>query len=131
MYSTIDDWLDDLATLTDEVRASQQFQDWLGVQSRSHDYSHCNALLISLQCPEATKVAGYNVWQSEFDRPGGRTSDLDLGADLTICCSECHNSPSYHDRSDCRYDETPPDEWSRGLVGFKPTAVFDVSQTGG
>jgi hypothetical protein len=32
-------------------------------------------------------------------------------------------------RSDCEYDETPPEEWSKGLVGFIPTAVFDVSQT--
>ena len=30
-----------------------------------------------------------------------------------------------------QYDETPPEEWSRGLVGFKPTAVFDVAQTEG
>jgi len=44
---------------------------------------------------------------------------------------ECENSPSYHEQSDCEYDETPPDEWSKGLVGFKPTSVFDVSQTEG
>jgi hypothetical protein len=35
----------------------------------------------------------------------------------------------YHEISDCKYDETPPEEWSKGLVGFKPTAVFDVSKT--
>jgi len=33
--------------------------------------------------------------------------------------------------SDCEYDETEPDEWSRGLVGFRPTSVFDISQTEG
>ena len=31
MHSTIDEWLDDLATLTDEAKASQQFQEWLDV----------------------------------------------------------------------------------------------------
>ena len=36
-------------------------QEWLDVQSRFHDYSHRNTLLIKLQCPEATKVAGYNT----------------------------------------------------------------------
>ena len=25
-------------------------------------------LLIKLQCPEATKVAGYNTWRNEFNR---------------------------------------------------------------
>ena len=50
---------------------------------------------------------------------------------ITKQCSECENSPSYHEQSDCEYDETSPDEWSKGLVGFKPTAVFDISQTEG
>jgi hypothetical protein len=31
----------------------------------------------------------------------------------------------------CEYDETSPEEWSEGLVGFKPAPVFDVSQTEG
>jgi len=29
------------------------------------------------------------------------------------------------------YNETSPDEWSKGLVGFKPAPVFGVSQTEG
>ena len=50
---------------------------------------------------------------------------------LTKQCPECENSPSYHKDSDCEYEETPPEEWSEGLVGFKPAPVFDVSQTEG
>ena len=46
-------------------------------------------------------------------------------------CPECGNSPSYHDRIDCEYDETPTDEWEKGLVGFRPAPVFDISQTDG
>ena len=46
-------------------------------------------------------------------------------------CPECENSPSYHERSDCEYDETPSEEWSKGLVGFRPAPVFDISQTEG
>jgi len=38
---------------------------------------------------------------------------------ITKQCPECENSQSYHEQSDCEYDETPPDEWSNGLVGFK------------
>ncbi len=41
------------------------------------------------------------------------------------------NSPSYHEKIGCEYNETLPEEWSKGLVGFKPTAVFDISQTEG
>ncbi len=32
---------------------------------------------------------------------------------------------SYHDRSDCEYDETSPDEWPKGLVAFRPAPVLD------
>ncbi len=30
-----------------------------------------------------------------------------------------------------KYDDTPPEEWDRGLVAFKPVPVFDISQTEG
>jgi len=61
MHSTITEWVDDLADLTDDAAASEQFQEWLDVQSRFHDYSYRNTLLIKAQCPEATKVAGYHT----------------------------------------------------------------------
>jgi hypothetical protein len=50
---------------------------------------------------------------------------------ITKQCPECENLPSYHQDSDCACDETLPEEWSEGLVGFKPAPVFDVSQTEG
>nr|WP_233340636.1 ArdC-like ssDNA-binding domain-containing protein [Haloprofundus sp. MHR1] len=133
MHSTIEDWIDELVADVDEAKASQQFQEWLDVQSRFHDYSHRNTLLIKLQCPEATRVAGYNTWRSEFDRhvQEGEQAIWIWAPIITKQCPECENSPSYHEQSDCDYDETSPEEWSKGLVGFKPTAVFDVSQTEG
>ena len=133
MHSTIEDWIDELIADVDEAKASQQFQEWLDVQSRFHDYSHRNTLLIKLQCPEATRVAGYNTWRSEFDRhvQEGEQAIWIWAPIITKQCPECENSPSYHEQSDCDYDETSPEEWSKGLVGFQPTAVFDVSQTEG
>ncbi|MDT3437472.1 MULTISPECIES: ArdC-like ssDNA-binding domain-containing protein [Halobacteriales] len=133
MHSTIEAWIDELVDDVDEAQASEEFQEWLNVQSRFHDYSHRNTLLIKLQCPEATKVAGYNTWRNEFDRyvQEGEQAIWIWAPIITKQCPECENSPSYHEQSDCDYDETPPEEWSKGLVGFKPTAVFDVSQTEG
>ncbi|WP_227379183.1 ArdC-like ssDNA-binding domain-containing protein [Haladaptatus halobius] len=133
MHRTIERWIDDLTALTDEARASQQFQDWLDVQSKFHDYSHRNTLLITLQCPNATKVAGYNTWRTEFDRhvQEGENGIWIWAPIITQQCPECENSPSYHEHSDCTYDELPPEAWSKGLVGFRPTAVFDISQTEG
>jgi hypothetical protein len=133
MHSTIEQWIEDLIDLVDEATASEAFQQWLNVQSRFHDYSHRNTLLIKRQCPEATKVAGYNTWRNEFDRyvKEGEQAIWIWAPIITTRCPSCENSPSYHDRSDCDYDETPRKEWSKGLVGFKPVPVFDVSQTDG
>jgi len=133
MHSTIEAWIDELVDDVDEAQASEEFQEWLNVQSRFHDYSHRNTLLIKLQCPEATKVAGYNTWRNEFDRyvQEGEQAIWIWAPIIAKQCPECENSPSYHEDSECEYDETPPEEWSKGLVGFKPTAVFDVSQTDG
>ena len=133
MHSTIEAWIDELVDDVDEAQASEEFQEWLDVQSRFHDYSHRNTLLIKLQCPEATKVAGYNTWRNEFDRyvQEGEQAIWIWAPIIAKQCPECENSPSYHEDSECEYDETPREEWSKGLVGFKPTAVFDVSQTDG
>lgn len=133
MHSTIEQWIDELVDDVDAAQASEEFQEWLDVQSRFHDYSHRNTLLIKLQCPNATTVAGYNTWRNDFDRhvQEGEQAIWIWAPIITKQCPECENSPSYHEQSDCDYDETPPVEWSKGLVGFKPTAVFDVSQTDG
>jgi len=133
MHSTIEQWIDELVADVNDAQDSSEFQEWLDVQSRFHDYSHRNTLLIKLQCPEATKVAGYNTWRNEFDRhvQEGEQAIWIWAPIITKQCPECENSPSYHEDSECEYDETPPEEWSKGLVGFKPTAVFDISQTEG
>ncbi|GAA0212622.1 ArdC-like ssDNA-binding domain-containing protein [Halobaculum roseum] len=133
MHSAIDQWLDDLVEATESARASEAFQEWLDVQSRFHDYSARNTMLIQQQCPEARKVAGYRTWQEEFDRhvKEGESAIWIWAPIVTTRCPECENAPSYHADSDCEYDETPPEEWDEGLVGFRPVPVFDVSQTEG
>jgi hypothetical protein len=133
MHSTIEAWIDDLVDHVDDARASEEFQEWLDVESHFHDYSHRNTLLITLQCLEATRVAGYNTWRNDFDRhvQEGKQAIWIWASIITKRCPMCENSPSYHEQIDCEYDETPPEEWSKGLVGFNPAPVFDVSQTDG
>ena len=133
MHSTIETWIDELVDTVDDAQRSEAFQEWLDVQSRFHDYSYRNTLLIKQQCPEATKVAGYRTWQEEFDRyvEEGESAIWIWAPIIAKRCPECENARSYHEGSDCEYDETPPEEWSKGLVGFNPAAVFDISQTEG
>lgn len=44
------------------LRTSEGWQCWLKVRRHFHDYSFANVLLIALQLPEATKVAGFRKW---------------------------------------------------------------------
>ncbi|WP_226008340.1 ArdC-like ssDNA-binding domain-containing protein [Natrinema salinisoli] len=133
MHSTMEAWAEDLVEEVDDAASSEQFLEWLDVQSRFHDYSYRNTLLINRQCPHATRVAGYRTWQNEFDRhvKEGENAIWIWAPIIAKQCPDCENSPSYHERSDCEYDETPPEEWSKGLVGFRPAPVFDISQTEG
>ncbi|UHQ98945.1 ssDNA-binding domain-containing protein (plasmid) [Natrinema zhouii] len=133
MHSTMETWVDDLVEEVDDAVSSEQFQEWLDVQSHFHDYSYRNMLLITRQCPHATRVAGYRTWQNKFDRhvKEGESAIWIWAPIIAKQCPECENSPSYHDRSDCEYDETSPEDWSKGLVGFRPAPVFDISQTEG
>jgi N-terminal domain of anti-restriction factor ArdC len=47
-----------IATLT----SSENWTRWLEAQQRFHRYSFGNTLLISLQRPDATRVAGFRTW---------------------------------------------------------------------
>src|SRR5438093_7234673 len=46
-----------------EIHDSETFRRYLDAQSRFHTYSPSNALLVLLQRPDATRVAGYVTWQ--------------------------------------------------------------------
>jgi len=56
----IDQLRQGVATLT----STDQWTRWLRVQRRFHHYSWGNSLLILMQCPDATRVAGYHTWKS-------------------------------------------------------------------
>ena len=100
----------------EQLTSSERWQEWLAVQSRFHHYSFRNTLLIQLQCPEATRVAGFRAWQQL-----GRQVRKGEKAIWIL-------APVTRKRSD---DDVEDDGKSRILVAFKPACVFDISQTDG
>ncbi len=46
----------------------EQYQNYLRTMSKFHRYSVNNQMLIHLQRPDATLVAGFNKWKNQFDR---------------------------------------------------------------
>lgn len=53
-----------LETGVSEVFQSDRYRDYLKTMARFHHYSFANSLLILLQCPDATRVAGVKTWNS-------------------------------------------------------------------
>jgi len=50
------------------VYQSERYKDYLTTMSKFHKYSYRNSLLIMMQNPAATCVAGYKAWQKNFNR---------------------------------------------------------------
>jgi len=102
-----------LERLAGEVLALRETEGWhryLAAQARFHRYSPRNAMLISLQRPDATSVAGFRTWQALGRQVRRGERGLSILAPLLT-----------------RRD----DDDERLLAGFRWVSVFDVSQTDG
>lgn len=51
-----------------ELFESEKYKTYLYAMSKFNNYSFNNTLLIAMQKPEATLVAGYKAWQKNFER---------------------------------------------------------------
>lgn len=133
MQESIEEFVEDLIDEANSASESETLKRFLDAHSAFHDYSYRNTLLIQMQCPHATRVAGYRTWQDEFNRQVQKGEEAIFIWQPVIAkqCPECGNAPNYHDSAGCEYDETAPEEWSEGVVTFRTTSVFDVSQTEG
>ncbi len=106
-----------LASLSDGVArlvTGERWARYLSFQSRFHAYSANNTMLLLLQNPYATRVAGYRAWQA-LDRQvrSGETA-------LRILAPVRY-----------RREDAPDAERASEVRGFRLVSVFDVSQTGG
>ena len=68
MSQKIDETLTQLQQGITELFDSEKYKEYLDVMSKFHDYSVNNCLLISMQRPDATYVAGYTAWKEKFKR---------------------------------------------------------------
>jgi len=100
----------------DKILTSDGFADYLRLQSKFHQYSANNTLLILAQRPEASKVAGYRKWQ-EMDRQVRK-------GEKAIKIFVPH---TYRDKDDLDEQGRPREK----ISGFGIGNVFDIQQTDG
>lgn len=109
-----------------DVFSSGRYAEYLAVMSRFHDYSLNNCLLIAMQRPGATLVAGYRAWQDKFDRHVRKGEHgIRILCPVIVRASPTGDSPREEDESS---EEKAPE---KRLAGFRMGTVFDVSQTEG
>ena len=127
--------------ITDQLEAgiqalfeSDKFQQYLKTLSKFHDYSLNNTLLIALQKPDATLVAGYTAWKKQFGRQVQKGE-----SGIRILAPTPYKKKMEVDKTDPitgeiikNPDGTSVKESKEVLMpAFKVVNVFDVSQTDG
>ena len=115
--------LDKLEAGVMEFFTSDKYISYLQVMSKFHTYSANNQILIAMQMPEATAVAGYNSWMRNFDRHVKRGEKS-----ITILAPMKVKIKIDTDRRDA---DGKIIQEERETIKFRPVSVFDVSQTEG
>ena len=117
-----------------ELFESEKYMSYLSVMSRFHRYSVNNTMLIYMQKPDATLVAGYNKWKDQFER---HVKKGEHG--ITIIAPTPYKKKIEEQKLDP--DTKAPildkdgkivtEEKEIEIPMFRPVKVFDVSQTDG
>ena len=66
--SLLDETLERLENGVKEFFTSEKYQEYLKIMNKFSSYSFQNTVLISSQRPDATLVAGYQSWKTNFGR---------------------------------------------------------------
>ena len=113
---------------------SEKYFDYLRTMTRFHSYSVNNTVLIHLQMPNASHVAGFNQWKNRFSRhvkKGAKGITIIAPTPFKKKVEEMKLDP---DTNEPMYDENGKlimEEKTIQIPMFKPVKVFDLSQTEG
>ena len=112
---------------------SERYQDYLKAMSKFHDYSLNNTLLIVMQKPDASLVAGFNKWRDEFERHVKRgEKGIKILAPAPYKIKKEQEKLDPDGKPIIGEDGKPVTEQKEITVpAFKVVSVFDVSQTDG
>lgn len=117
-----------------ELFESEKYKTYLSTMSKFHNYSFNNTLLIAMQKPEATLVAGYKAWQKNFERHVNKGEKA-----IRILAPAPYKIKEERDKLDpvtgeMMFDENgmpQKEEVEVTIPAFRAVSVFDVSQTDG
>lgn len=128
-YETLDEKIEafhgELETAIADLADDENWLAYLDTMSRFHRYSMLNQLLITMQRPDATRVAGYRRWE-EFGRHVERGQK-----GISILAPKNVTIPLLDDAGKPVLDDAGKPKRIKRCVGFTTATVFDVAQTEG
>ena len=117
-----------------ELFESEKYMRYLSVMSRFHRYSVNNTMLIYMQKPDATLVAGYNKWKNQFERhvkKGEHGITIIAPTPFKKKIEEQKLDPDTKAPMLDQNGKAVMEEREVEIPMFRPVKVFDVSQTDG
>ena len=117
-----------------ELFESEKYMRYLSVMSKFHRYSVNNTMLIYMQKPDATLVAGYNKWKDQFERhvkKGEHGITIIAPTPYKKKIEEMKRDPDTHAPILDADGKAVMEEKEIEIPMFRPVKVFDVSQTDG
>ena len=117
-----------------ELFESEKYMRYLSVMSKFHRYSVNNTMLIYMQRPEATLVAGFNKWKNQFERhvkKGEHGITIIAPTPYKKKIEEMKRDPDTHAPILDADGKAVMEEKEIEIPMFRPVKVFDVSQTDG
>ena len=117
-----------------ELFESEKYMRYLSVMSKFHRYSVNNTMLIYMQRPDATLVAGFNKWKNQFERhvkKGEHGITIIAPTPYKKKIEEMKRDPDTHAPILDADGKAVMEEKEIEIPMFRPVKVFDVSQTDG
>ena len=117
-----------------ELFESEKYMRYLSVMSRFHRYSVNNTMLIYMQKPDATLVAGFNKWKNQFERhvkKGEHGITIIAPTPYKKKIEEMKRDPDTQAPILDADGKAVMEEKEIEIPMFRPVKVFDVSQTDG
>ncbi|WP_301185785.1 antirestriction protein ArdA, partial [uncultured Allobaculum sp.] len=117
-----------------ELFDSERYKEYLKVMSKFHNYSFNNTLLIAMQKPDASLVAGFSAWKNNFERNvmKGQKGIKIIAPSPYKIKQEMQKIDPHTQKPIIGKDGKPVTEEKEVTIpAYKVVSVFDVSQTEG
>ena len=117
-----------------ELFDSERYKEYLRVMSKFHNYSFNNTLLIAMQKPDASLIAGFNSWKNQFQRnvkKGEKGIKIIAPSPFKIKQEMEKIDPQTQTPVIGRDGKPVTEEKEITIPAYKVVSVFDVSQTEG